>query len=69
MTDAGLAFVAKLGNPTLLDLEGNLVTDEGLGQLQKLHELKDLTLPKDRFSASALSDLRAALPNCTVNFR
>lgn len=67
VTDASLRNLAALRGLEFLALDDTEITDEGLRNLRSLQTLRGLALPADgRFSAAAIAELEAALPNCDI---
>jgi hypothetical protein len=60
--DEGMPHLARLSSLERLDLEGAKITDAGLRALAPLQSLRRLELTGANVSASAIRDLKAAIP-------
>jgi serine/threonine protein kinase len=66
--DAVAAELANCGTLQWLGLVGNPLTDKGLAELHRLKRLKSLTLEKTNVTPEGVAALRAALPDCVVEY-
>jgi hypothetical protein len=66
ITDAALAYVAKLPSLTYLDLSGTAVTDAGMEQLKPLKHLKTLDLHDTAVTAKRVRQLESEMPNLHI---
>ena len=59
---------ADLEKVMRLDLEGPDITNEGLKELAKLQNLKELTLNGTKVTMAGVGELRKELPNCDIRW-
>jgi len=67
ITDAGLEHLAKITSLSTLSLNGVEITDEGLRHLHSMTNLRELYIGSSQVTPEAIAELRAALPDCSVN--
>jgi uncharacterized protein YjhX (UPF0386 family) len=65
--DEALEHVQRLTSLETLDLKGTQVTDKGLALLKGLKNLKALYVYRTRVTDAGVQDLKAALPELTVD--
>ena len=68
VTDEGLPHLMQVPKLKRLDLEATNVSDDGLATLKQLSSLRELVLTGTRISPRGVEALRAALPNCKVDY-
>lgn len=67
VTDDGLEHLAKITTLSSLSLHGVEITDRGLRHLQDATHLSELYIDTHLLTPDAVAELRAALPNCSIN--
>ena len=68
ISDAGLQYLAAMTNLENLDLRGAHVTDAGIPHLAACKNLQRIGLQDTRVSEYGIERLKAALPECTIDF-
>ncbi len=66
--DAVVAELADCATLESLSLDRNPLTDKGLAELHRLKRLRSLNLGKTEVTAAGVAALKAALPECEVEF-
>lgn len=66
--DAVVAELADCATLEVLGLSRNPLTDKGLAELHRLKRLRNLKLGKTQVTAAGVAALKAALPECEVEF-
>jgi serine/threonine protein kinase len=70
ITGEGLAHLARLPRLESLQIRGaRQITDAGLAELHAAKSLRRLEVNRGQFSAAAISQIQAALPQCEVPLR
>jgi serine/threonine protein kinase len=68
ITNAGLKHLTALPNLAYLNLQDNGIDDHGLSDLAELKQLKELNVKQTRASDAGVETLRAALPDCRIEY-
>ncbi len=68
ISDAGLANLAGMKKLETLIIVNAAVTDAGLEQVKKLTNLKRVALAKTNVTEAGVASLKAALPNCNIEY-
>ena len=66
LTDQSAKKLVKLKSLESLDLSGSTITDASVPALAQLKTLKHLDLSSTKLTDTGLTQLRAALPTCTI---
>lgn len=62
-----LRMIARLESLQFLDISDARFSDDELGELRRLTNLRDLTLPVNGVSMKAIKELKGCLPNCEID--
>jgi hypothetical protein len=63
-----LRMISRLGSLQILDISDAKFSDDDLGDLRRLKNLRNLTLPINRAFSKAIEELKPHLPNCEFSY-
>ncbi|MEM7311941.1 MAG: hypothetical protein AAF497_02195 [Planctomycetota bacterium] len=69
VTDKGMDIIGEMRQLRVLGLCKTNITDKGLKKLHGLDQLEAIVLTKTKTTKAGRDALRAALPNCRINYK
>ena len=69
ITSAGIAPLTALKNLTKLDLTQTEVDDAVVGPLSQMKSLRALRIRRTKITAAGFEKLKAALPDCEIDYK